>query len=181
MKTEVIKVESKACKESRCVKISRVFPTDLNDHNTLFGGKLMAYIDDIASISAARHSRAEVVTASTDSVDFLAPIRQSDSVCLASYVTWTGTSSMEVFVKVIAEDLKTGDRIVAATAFLTFVALDDDGKPVPVPKVIPETEEEEKLYESAPLRAEFRKRHRIESKSLASHLTVHKFWDEATL
>jgi acyl-CoA hydrolase len=159
------------------VKISRVFPTDLNDHDTLFGGKLMAYIDDIASISASRHARSEVVTASTDSVDFLSPIRQADSVCLASYVTWTGTSSMEVFVKVVSEDLKTGDRRIAATAFLTFVALDDDGKPMKVPQIVPETDEEKKLFETAPIRAEFRKRHRSESKSLASHLTIDKFWD----
>jgi acyl-CoA hydrolase len=170
-------VDAKPCKESRCVKISRVFPTDLNDHNTLFGGKLMAYIDDIASISAARHARAEVVTASTDSVDFLHPIRQSDSVCLASYVTWTGTSSMEVFVKVVAENLKTGERKIAATAFLTFVALDENGKPCPVPKVIPETEEEKLLYETAPKRAELRKLHRDESKRLAANLKLEKFWD----
>ncbi|CAM3684983.1 acyl-CoA thioesterase [Alicyclobacillus pomorum] len=175
---EVNPLEAKKCRESRCVKISRVFPPDLNDHNTLFGGKLMAYIDDVASISASRHARAEVVTASTDSVDFLSPIRQTDSVCLSSYVSWTGTTSMEIFVKVVAEDLKSGERRVAATAFLTFVALDENGKPMRVPKVIPETEEEKKLYETAPARAELRKRHREESKRLAAHLTVDKFWDE---
>lgn len=137
----------------------------------------MAYIDDIASISAARHSRSEVVTASTDSVDFLRPIRQSDSVCLTSYVTWTGSSSMEVFVKVIAEDLKTGDRSIAATAFLTFVALDEAGKPTLVPQVIPQTDEEKKLYETAPARAESRKSHRKASKELAGFLSVDKYWD----
>lgn len=174
-------MEAKKCKESRCVKISRVFPSDFNDHDTLFGGKLMAYIDDIASISASRHARTEVVTASTDSVDFLTPIGKSDSVCLSSYVTWTGRSSMEVFVKVVAENLKTGERRIAATAFLTFVALDDEGKPTPVPKVIPETDEEKKLYETAPVRAELRKRHRAESQALAAHLKVDKFWDETMI
>jgi acyl-CoA hydrolase len=173
-----MEMEAKKCSESRCVKVSRVFPQDLNDHGTLFGGKLMSYIDDVASISASRHARTEVVTASTDSVDFLTPIHQTDSVCLASYVTWTGTSSMEVFVKVVAENLKTGERRIAATAFLTFVALDENGKPVPVPKVIPETEEEKMLYETAPVRAELRKRHREESKKLASYLTTKKFWDD---
>ncbi|SFU82703.1 acyl-CoA thioesterase [Alicyclobacillus macrosporangiidus] len=171
-------MQPKFCRESRCVKISRVFPNDLNDHNTLFGGKLMAYIDDIASISASRHARTDVVTASTDSVDFLCPIRQSDSVCLTSYVTWTGTTSMEVFVKVVAEDLKTGERRIAATAFLTFVALDDQGRPVPVPPVQPESEEERLLYETAPRRAERRKQHRAESKQLAARLKTEKFWDE---
>ena len=170
-------IDAKYCKDSRCVKISRVFPTDLNDHNTMFGVKLMAYIDDIASISAARHCRTETVTASTDSVDFLCPIPQSCSVCLTSYVTWTGHSSMEVFVKVIIEDLRTGDRKIAATAFLTFVALDDDGKPVTVPRVVPETDEEQKLFDTAPARADRRKRHRVESKDLAAHLTIDKFWN----
>lgn len=66
----------KYCKESKVVKTSRVFPLDTNNHQTLFGGKLMSYIDDIASISAARHSRSETVTASMDSVDFLEPIGQ---------------------------------------------------------------------------------------------------------
>lgn len=138
----------------------------------------MAYIDDVASISAERHARAECVTASTDSVDFLAPIREGHSVCLTSYVTWTGTSSMEVFVKVISEHLRTGDRKIAATAFLTFVALGSDGNTAQVPRVIPETPEEQKLFETAPLRAEARKRHREESKYLASHLKADKFWEE---
>lgn len=170
-------MDTKPCRESRCVKISRVFPSDFNDHNTLFGGKLMAYIDDIASISAYRHARCAVVTASTDSVDFLCPITERDSVCLSSYVTWAGTSSMEVFVKVVAEDLKTGTRRVAATAFLTFVALNDSGQPLPVPKVIPETQEEETLFATAPSRAEARHRHRTDSRRLAAQLTVNKFWE----
>lgn len=170
-------MERKACSESRCVKISRVFPTDLNNHNTLFGGRLMAYIDDIASISAHRHARVEVVTASTDSVDFLQPVRQSDSVCLTSYVSWTGTSSMEVFVKVVAEELNTGRRHVAATAFLTFVALDENNHPIPVPAVYPETEEEKLLFDTGQERAKLRHKHRQASKNLAEKLTANKIWD----
>jgi acyl-CoA hydrolase len=168
---------AKPCRTSRCVKVSRVFPPDFNDQGTLFGGRLMSYIDDVASISAARHSREMVVTASTDSVDFLCPITPEDSVCLSSYVTWTGTSSMEVFVKVVAENLRTGERKIAATAFLTFVAVDAAGRPVPVPRAVPETPEEQKLFETAPLRAERRKRHRAESRELASFLTPDKFWE----
>lgn len=171
------RVESKLCKESRATKILRVMPSELNDHNTMFGGKLMSYIDDVASISAERHARAECVTASTDSVDFLKPIRQGDSVCLTSYVTWTGRSSMEVFCKVIAEDLRTGARKIAATAFLTFVALDTDGLPIIVPGVIPETPEEQRLHETAQARAEARKKHREDSKALASHLRPDRLWE----
>ncbi|MDQ0116258.1 acyl-CoA thioesterase [Paenibacillus harenae] len=170
-------MEQRYSRESKCFKTARVFPTDVNNHNTLFGGKLMAYIDDIASIAATKHCRRSVVTASTDSVDFLHPIRPSDSVCLEAFVTWTGRSSVEVFVKVIKEDLLSGDRIVAATSFLTFVALNADRKPVPVPGVMPETEEETKLYETAPQRADMRKMRREESKKLAGFLTVKHPWD----
>ncbi|KKI92358.1 acyl-CoA thioester hydrolase [Bacillus sp. SA1-12] len=158
-------MEAKYCKESRVIRTSRVFPNDVNNHNTLFGGRLMSDVDQIASISAARHSRRECVTASTDSV------------CFESYVTWTGTSSMEVFVKIIAEDLKTGKRKIAATALLTFVALDEQKRPTRVPQVIPETEEERKLHETAPERARMRKERKQKSKELAAFLTTNQPWD----
>ncbi|MBM7651320.1 acyl-CoA hydrolase [Neobacillus cucumis] len=74
-------MEVKYCKESRVIRTSRVFPNHVNTHNTLFGGRLMIDLDKIASISAASHSRRECVMASTDSVDFLHPIRPTDSVC----------------------------------------------------------------------------------------------------
>ncbi|AXI00109.1 acyl-CoA thioesterase [Sporosarcina sp. PTS2304] len=168
----------KQCRESRVVRTSRIFPNDVNNHNTLFGGRLMSDIDQIASISAARHSRADCVTASMDSVDFLHPIRPSDSVCFESYVTWTGKSSMEIFVKVIAEDLASGDCKVAATSLLTFVALDENKKPLAVPRVIPETEEEKYLHETAPQRAEIRKMRKQQSKDLATVLTNNYPWHE---
>ncbi|NOU97212.1 acyl-CoA thioesterase [Paenibacillus sp. LMG 31456] len=170
-------METRLVKESRCYKTARVFPTDVNNHNTLFGGKLMAYIDDIASIAASKHCRASVVTASTDSVDFLLPIHMTDSVCLESFVTWTGRSSMEVFVKVITEDLQNGERAIAATAFLTFVALDENKKTVPVPQVVPETEEEQRLHETALYRAEVRRHRREESKKFADYLITKFPWE----
>ncbi|MEC1792852.1 acyl-CoA thioesterase [Bacillus vallismortis] len=168
--------ETRFCKESKVVKTSRVFPLDTNNHNTLFGGKLMSYIDDIASISAARHCRRETVTASMDSVDFLKPIGQKESVCLESYVTWVGTSSMEVFVKVIKEHLMTGERELAATSFLTFVALDSNGKTMPVPRVVPETEEEVMLHNTAVQRANERKNRKKHSQALANALGTEKPW-----
>jgi acyl-CoA hydrolase len=170
-------MDKRFTRESRCFKTSRVFPTDVNNHNTLFGGKLMSYIDDIASIAATKHCRRPVVTASTDSVDFLSPIRPSDSVLLEAYVTWTGRSSMEVFVKVIKEALLSGERSIAATSFLTFVALDENRRPIEVPQVVPETEEELKLHETAPQRAEMRRLRREESKQFAGFLTVAHPWD----
>jgi len=139
--------------------------------------KVMAYIDDIGGLSALRHARTSVVTASTDSVDFLHPIQTDQSICLESFVTWTRNTSMEVFVKVIGENLRTGERIVCATSFLTFVALDDQGKPHPVPAVIPETEMEKKLYDSAPDRAKHRMERRKQSKLLAQEFGVAKPWE----
>ncbi|UOF90700.1 acyl-CoA thioesterase [Fodinisporobacter ferrooxydans] len=170
-------MEPKVCKDSRVTQTILVFPNELNHYQTMFGGSLMAHIDMVATLSAIRHSRTTSVTASTDSVDFLCPITQNDSVCLESYVTWTGKSSMEVFVKVVAEDLFTGERRIATTSFLTFVALDKNKKPVQIPQVIPETEEEKKLHETALDRAKMRKLRKEESKNLASHLTTKKYWD----
>lgn len=177
-KKEVEALEEKLSRESRVVKTSRVFPTHTNNHDTLFGGLLMSYIDDVASISAARHSRRECVTASTDSVDFLRPITPGDSVCLESVVCWTGHSSMEVFVKIVAENLRTGERRIAATSFITFVALDDDKKPVTIPKIVPETEEEKQLFVTAEQRIRARHAHREASRELAKMLHVQKSWEK---
>lgn len=168
--------DQKYCRESLVIKTSRIFPIDTNNHNSLFGGKLMSYIDDIASISASRHSRSDVVTASTDSVDFLVPIKPTDSVCLESYVTHTGNSSMEVFVKVIKENLKTGERTLAATSFLTFVALDEAGKPKRIPQVVPHSEEEKMLYSTADQRVKIRKERRKHSKAFASVISTDIPW-----
>jgi acyl-CoA hydrolase len=165
-------LEAKYCRESRVIRTGRVFPNEVNNHNTLFGGQLMNHLDQVASISSARHSRRGCVTASTDSVDFLYPIRPTDSVCFETYVTWTGTSSMEVFVKIIAEDLNSGEHTIAATALLTIVALDEHKRPARVPQVIPETEEEKKLHETAPERARMRKERKQKSKELAAFLTT---------
>lgn len=169
-------MDGKTCRDSLVIRTSRIFPDAVNDHNTLFGGRLMSDIDMTASIAAVRHTRTAVVTASTDSVDFLSPIRPGHSMCLESYVSWTGRTSVEVFTKVIAEDLKTGERTVAATAFLTFVALDDDGRPAPVPPVVPESVEEVFLNETGDLRAEQRRDHRRQSQDLARVLTADRPW-----
>ncbi|WP_017754488.1 acyl-CoA thioesterase [Calidifontibacillus oryziterrae] len=168
---------TKRVSESRIFKSSHVLPPDTNNHGTLFGGKLMAYIDDVAALSARKHSRLNCVTASTDSIDFLKPIKVDSEVCLEAFVTWTHTTSMEVFVRVIAEDLFTGERIVCATSFLTFVAIGEDGKPTEVPKVIPETEVEKFLHETASARAEIRKTRRINSKQLVQKIGSKLLWE----
>ncbi|MBI0580325.1 acyl-CoA thioesterase [Neobacillus cucumis] len=171
-------MNAKKVKESRIVNTAQVLSCDLNNYNTLFGGVLMKKLDDAATLSARRHSREkECVTASTDSIDFLCPIHQTDSVCVESFVTYTGKTSMEVFCKVIAEDIMTGERRIAATAFLTFVALGENKRPVEVPSVIPETEEEIFLFQTAKERAEMRKIRRQKSKELAAYISLKKPWD----
>ncbi|WP_442598899.1 acyl-CoA thioesterase [Neobacillus sp. D3-1R] len=162
--------DKRPCSDSRVFQTNRVLPPDTNNHHTLFGGKLMASIDVVASISAAKHCRSECVTASMDSVDFLHPIRPTDAVHLESFVTYTGSSSMEVFVKVIAEHLITGETKVAATSFITFVSLDENGKPKRVPAVYPETEEEKYLFHSAEERTKSRKARRKLSIYLAEQI-----------
>jgi acyl-CoA hydrolase len=167
----------KYCKESRTVFSNYVLPPDTNNHGTLFGGKLVAYIDDVAARAAMKHSRRTCVTASMDSIDFIAPVKANDEVVLEAFVTWTHHTSMEVFVKVIDEDLLTGEREVCVTAFLTFVALDDLDRPTPVPGVIPESPEEIELNQSASKRAETRKLRRTESKRIAARFGVGFPWE----
>ncbi|MCP8617362.1 acyl-CoA thioesterase [Salirhabdus salicampi] len=170
-------MKSKPCSESLSIKISHVLPSDTNTHGTLFGGKLMAYMDDVAAISALRHARKPVVTASTDSVDFLSPVREGDAICLEAFVTYTHKTSMEVFVKAITENLLTGDRELCATAFLTMVAIDENNKPTPVPGVYPESEEEKWLHEGAAKRAEYRRLRRKDSKEVAEKFGTNLPWN----
>jgi acyl-CoA hydrolase len=169
-------MEGKRVKESLAIKSAIISPPDTNNIGTIFGGKVMSYIDDIAGLSAMRHSRMVVVTASTDSVDFLRPLKVGQAIHLESFVTWTNNTSMEVFIKVIGEDLKTGERFVGATAFLTFVALDNEGKPHPVPPVIPESEHEKKLFDTAPERSRLRKERRHLSKAFAEKFGLLTPW-----
>lgn len=143
---------------SKTIQTRLVLPPDTNHLNTIFGGKVLAYIDEIAALTAMKHSSSAVVTASIDSVDFLSSAKVGDSLTLEAYVTYTGTSSMEVYVKVTAHDLIRNKVTLTTESFLTMVAVNEKGKPVPVPKVSPKTEEEKQLYATAPARRENRKR-----------------------
>lgn len=164
----------KTMQDSRTIQASLVQPSDTNYHGTIFGGSMMAFIDEVAAISAMRHSRRPVVTASIDSIDFLAPVKMGHSICLEAFVSSTGRTSMEVFVKVISENLQTGERVLTATSFLTFVALDEQGNPTEVPAVIPETEEEKMLMASAEERKKMRKERKANTQAFISKLTIEK-------
>lgn len=165
-------------RDSKVISVDQVFANDLNNYNTLFGGVLMKRIDNIASLAARRHARAkECVTASIDSIDFLHPITQSHSVCIEAFVSYTGNKSMEVFCKVITEDILTEERRISATAFLTFVALDENRKPYKVPSIIHETNEEKYLHESGEERAAMRRQRKQHSQEITHHLEINKPWD----
>jgi len=167
-------MNAKSTKESRTIQASLVLPSDTNNHGTIFGGAMMAYIDEVAAIAAMRHSRCPVVTASIDSIDFLSPAKAGHSVCIEAYVASTGTTSMEIFVKVVSENLKTGERQLTATSFLTFVALDEQGKPTKVPGVIPETEEEKYLFATAAERKAMRKERKASTEAFVKQLQIAK-------
>ncbi|GIO26775.1 acyl-CoA thioesterase [Ornithinibacillus bavariensis] len=171
-------MKRKPCSDSLAVKTSHVLPPDTNYHGTLFGGTLMAHIDDVAAIAAVRHCRKAVVTASTDSVDFLEPVKEGNSICVEAFVTYTRNTSMEVFVKAVSEDLLSGERKVCATAFLTFVAVDEDLRPIPVPEVYPVTESEKLLHEGAKERAELRRERRRNSKEFAARFGTSYPWNK---
>ncbi|KMK76581.1 acyl-CoA thioesterase [Alkalihalobacillus pseudalcaliphilus] len=155
---------SKKAKESKTILTDLVLPPDTNFHGTMFGGKVMANADKVASIAAMRHARAAVVTASSDSMDFIAPIHTGEAICIEAYVTFARKTSMEVYVKVEAENLISGEKRLTATAYMTFVALNSEGKPTPVPKVIAETEEEKWQYVGAEERFQTRKKRTEERK-----------------
>lgn len=162
-------MEGKPASASRSVMTDIVLPPDTNNHGTIFGGRVMAYVDKIASIAAMRHARMAVVTASSDSLDFLGPVTVGEAIRLEAYVTWTHKTSMEVYVKIESENLLTGEVNLTATSYLTFVALGEDGHPQPVPPVIPETDQEWWHYNTAPARYEIRKRRKRERSQGLGH------------
>lgn len=143
-------------KDSLIVQTRLVLPPDTNHLNTIFGGKVLAYIDEVAALSAMKHSNKVVVTASIDSVNFLSAAKVGDALKLEAFVTYTGTSSMEVYVKVVAQNVLKNEEKLTTESFLTMVAVDEKGRPTPVPKVYPETEEEKWLHETAPIRKQHR-------------------------
>ena len=124
-------------------------PQDANNMGHVFGGVILSMMDKTAAIAAFRHSRASVVTASIDRVDFREPVRLGDLVIMQSSVNFVGRSSMEVGVRVEAEDLLSGRRRHTNSCYLTFVAVDANGRPVEVPELVPQTADERRRFEAA--------------------------------
>lgn len=130
--------------------------TDANLAGNVHGGAIMKMVDSAAGLAAARHCGGLAVTAAMDEMSFLEPVYVGDVVTVKGQVNDTGRTSMEVGVRVEAENVTTGRRVHTSSAYLVFVALDEDGNPRPVPPVVPETEEERQRQREAKLRREGR-------------------------
>jgi acyl-CoA hydrolase len=143
--------------ESQSEMAEVVLPNDANPLGNLLGGRLMHFIDLAGAMAAHRHSRSYVVTASMDHIDFLAPVHVGDLLILKGSVNRAFTTSMEVGVKVFVENYITSSRRHVASAYLTFVAVDQHGNKLPVPPIIPDTDEQKGRFEQAARRRELRK------------------------
>ncbi|MFN8474140.1 MAG: acyl-CoA thioesterase [Anaerolineae bacterium] len=140
---------SKPMRESQVSMMELVMPDHANVRGNIFGGRVMSLIDIAGAMAALRHCRYPVVTASVDRLDFRAPIRVGEFIMLHANVNYAGRTSMEVGVRVVGEHPLTGEQRHTATAFLTYVALDEQGRPVEIPDVLPETEVEELWHAQA--------------------------------
>ena len=140
---------SKKAAETLSISTKVVLPNDTNTQGNLFGGQLLAWMDLISSVSAHRHCKRVVVTASVNNVSFQKPIKHASILTLEAKVSRAFSSSMEVFVDVFVEDAITGVREKSNEAIYTFVAVDQNGGPIQVPELIPETEEEIKRFDGA--------------------------------
>jgi acyl-CoA hydrolase len=135
-----------------------ILPNDTNMLGNLLGGRLMHFIDLTGAMAAYRHARTHVVTASMDHIDFIQPVRLGDLVTLKSSVNRAFTSSMEVGVRVWAENTRTGSVAHVASAYMVYVAVDEHGRVQKVPQLKPETPDEMRRYEDALRRREHRER-----------------------
>jgi len=146
----------KKAEESKVVMTELVLPNDTNNFGNLMGGRLMYWMDIAAALSAMKHCAAPVVTASVDNISFETPIRIGNVVHIEAKVTRAFNSSMEVHMKVWGEDAIQQYKYKSNEAYYTFVALDPTGKPRAVNKLVPETEEENKLFDGALRRRQLR-------------------------
>ena len=154
------RIASRPVSASCVVMTEMVLPNDTNRLGNLLGGRLMHWMDIVAAIAASRHTNRVCVTASVDELEFHHPVKAGEVVILHASVNRVFRTSLEVGVRVIKENLLTGRRVHTNTAYLTFVSIDDDGKPVPTIPVRPATKEEKRRYQDAARRRELRLLHR---------------------
>ena len=149
-------LKGKPVSDSKHETSELMMPHQANNLGHVFGGEMLAMMDKTAAVAALRHCRTTVVTASIDRVDFREPIHVGELVVMKASVNFVGRTSMEVGVRVEAEDLISGRRRHTNSCYLTFVAVDRNGRPVEVPAIIPETADERRRHEAAKRRREVR-------------------------
>lgn len=157
-------MKEKSVSESAADAVQVVLPNDTNPLGNVLGGRVMHWIDMIAAVVAYRHSKRPVVTALMERLEFHSPIRLGQIAILKAAVNYVGRTSMEVGVEVYAEDPMSGKRHHTSSAILTYVALDDSGKPTPVPPLLAEKAEEKRRYQEGEKRYQERKQRRSASK-----------------
>ncbi len=155
------KQTGKPVSESHVDMTEIVLPNDANILGNILGGKVMHMIDIACAVAAHRHCRRPVVTAAMDSLDFRHPIKIGELIIIKASVNRVFKTSMECGAKVFSENLETGERKHTSSAYLTFVALDENKKPMQVSPVDPETEDEKRRWKGAEIRREFRMRQKI--------------------
>ena len=141
---------------SKTVMSRTMLPSDANPYGNVHGGEVMKLIDAVAGAAATRHARARVVTARIDQLSFLAPVYVGHLVTAKASVNHVGRTSMEVGVRVEAEDMLTGNVVHVASAYLVFVATDEHGRPVSLPPLLAETDEERRRMKAAETRRSLR-------------------------
>lgn len=146
----------KSPKESYTIMNELVLPNDTNTLNNLMGGRLLHWMDIAAAISGQKHCNRTVVTASVDNVSFKHPIKLGDVVSIEAKVSRSFNTSVEIRLNVWAQNIPSGTKVKSNEAYYTFVALDNDGNTVPVPELLPETEEETSLFAGALRRRQLR-------------------------
>lgn len=145
----MIEMEGKTVAESRVELAQIMYPEHANPAGNVHGGYILKLIDQAGAIVAARHTHSNVVTASVDRMDFISPAYIGNLVFAKASLNYVGRTSMEIGVRIEAECLKTGRHTHIGSAYLSFVALDEDDNPIEIPKLIPETEEEKRRYSEA--------------------------------
>ncbi|MBW3582698.1 MAG: acyl-CoA thioesterase [Euryarchaeota archaeon] len=165
--------------KTRVTQSRLMLPTDANIHGNVHGGMIVKYIDELGGIITARHAKANTVTASIDRMHFYKPVYIGNLLILKGAINYVGRKSMEVGVKVFAEDLTSGSVVHTGSCYSTFVALDRSGNTVPVPPIVPETPEEKHWYEGAKARRQRRLEDR-EARVRRTSLKAQKSGDVAT-
>lgn len=156
MTTEQTRPQARTVASTQSEMTEIILPNDANILGNLLGGRLMHFIDLTGALAAFRHSRTHVVTAAMDHIDFVRPVHVGDLLILKSSVNRAFNTSVEVGVKVWVEHPRTGMMLHVASAYLVFVAIDEQGRRVRVPELIPETVDEQRRYADALLRRQYR-------------------------